>query len=212
MDVTGAGAAVPDAIVAPDSASAPFPFLHLPLELREQVYSNLLLHPLLVEISHCPPYFPWVHHSILLTCRTVHSEARRILYSHNTFYLRRFSRLFLDNIGPTNRNLLRKIRIDWDAREEYQTGFKKVFGVLSGMKNLREVIFWLDGGPDYPSLQCMRGHVKNYGMVDFMSDEDNIQDLDSNGKTKVEFRLAGSKRGLWVAVSQLLSAHPLTLT
>jgi len=60
--------------------STPSPFLHLPLEIRRQIYTHLLKprpSPTAFQLTFPRP--------ILLLNRQIHHEASEILYSHNTF-------------------------------------------------------------------------------------------------------------------------------
>ena len=70
--------------------SAVYSLLGLPTEIRQQIYSYLLIsdQPLTIY-TYCPPYRPsnGIHPAILRTCKTTHIEAMSLLYNFNIFRL-----------------------------------------------------------------------------------------------------------------------------
>lgn len=73
---------------SPSTATSPFPFLKLPLEVRSRIYRFTLL----PANKHIHPYIKsWYDQEtrnavpLFLTCRQIHTEAEDILYSHGVF-------------------------------------------------------------------------------------------------------------------------------
>lgn len=78
--------------------TTPSPLLHLPLEIRRQIYAHLLTprpSPTAFQLTFPRP--------ILLTNRQLHAEASEILYSHNTFSLE------MEPTSPPLQNSLRHL-------------------------------------------------------------------------------------------------------
>jgi hypothetical protein len=69
---------------APNTCTLNSPFLNFPGEIRNQIYTLLLVIPYKFFIFH-PSVSYRVHPQILAVCRQVHTEARQILYGSNTF-------------------------------------------------------------------------------------------------------------------------------
>ncbi|KAF3279535.1 hypothetical protein TWF970_004086 [Orbilia oligospora] len=66
----------------------PFPFLSLPRELRDEIYSYFLLFDLPVEVFSIPaplPDWPSLDISLFFLNKQVHDEASEFFYSRNTF-------------------------------------------------------------------------------------------------------------------------------
>lgn len=116
----------------------PLGFLDLPGEIRNQIYSNLYLHPGIIyplnfitarRQGYQPNLFrnwhpqPALCFDLLLTCHQIHDEACDILYGRNTF---RFIserenapndgyscvRHFMDTIGQDNRQRVRHVEME----------------------------------------------------------------------------------------------------
>jgi len=99
----------------------PLPFLQLPREVRDQIYSYALqtavnirpefhdIHSLSLQHSPWKPESP----AICLVNRQIYVEAMEILYSKNTFCFSNPSELlsFEDQIGIPNRDLVQRIEI-----------------------------------------------------------------------------------------------------
>jgi hypothetical protein len=98
----------------------PFPFLHLPPELRNTIYTLALTSPTPLILA---PYKPHVHRPatpLLRTCRQIHHEATPLLYTSNTFNFlsrRAYHTLlyFLTQIGARNTRWLRNVGVVWPA-------------------------------------------------------------------------------------------------
>ncbi|TQN64238.1 hypothetical protein CSHISOI_11235 [Colletotrichum shisoi] len=110
------------------------PFLSLPPEIRNAIYSYALTDPGKDLLTYCGIFLqpddrgrhpdPSNHEPekvsarILRTCRAVHDEASGILYSENTFIALGLHELrqWLEVIGPRNRGFLRRVLVGWDDR------------------------------------------------------------------------------------------------
>ncbi|KAK6518692.1 hypothetical protein TWF506_005830 [Arthrobotrys conoides] len=74
--------------------SPSFPFLSLPLELRNEIYKHLLYHPTqpipyALQLQNPPPYCPVSQNlSIFRVNQQIHAEAARIFYTSTTFVIR----------------------------------------------------------------------------------------------------------------------------
>ncbi|KAJ0159300.1 hypothetical protein CTA2_9963 [Colletotrichum tanaceti] len=113
------------------------PFLSLPPEVRNAIYSCVLADPGKNPVTYCGMFLRPIdrdHHpelsshepekgfaGILRTCRAVHDEASGILYSENTFIAAGLYELrqWLQAIGPRNRGFLRRVLVGWDRRAAY---------------------------------------------------------------------------------------------
>ncbi|KKZ63919.1 hypothetical protein EMCG_01777 [[Emmonsia] crescens] len=103
--------------------SSPFLLHRLPYELRHQIYKASLItnHPIdphnRQQISFSP--------SILATCKQIHEEAAPILYGENKFILQNlpWDTEWLDDIGPHNVSLLRRVQLFVDAGPITMTEF-----------------------------------------------------------------------------------------
>lgn len=100
----------------------------IPAELRCHIYTLALVenHP----IERATPVYPsrtWTAPALLQSCRQVREEASQIYYSLNTFNFRmkscsrgkateRWLLTWLSHLSPTDRLLLRRIRLDDTAK------------------------------------------------------------------------------------------------
>jgi len=105
-------------------SSTPSPFLALPAELRQKIYTHLLTtpHPIRGPLARGTQTYA-LHTSILRTSRLIHTEARSIFFSHNTFVITSLPSLSLasdDNgsgafeppLQPHDLALVRRLEID----------------------------------------------------------------------------------------------------
>ncbi|KAF2138867.1 uncharacterized protein K452DRAFT_194578, partial [Aplosporella prunicola CBS 121167] len=115
------------------------PFLRLPAELRNEIYSLLLTSPTIPALqrkaARCTTYSAAralpradIHPAILQTCRQIHAEATPMLYGRNTFAAHPSLLSGLPNLvqpsrpvtAPSVANLIRNwrlaVRLDTDAR------------------------------------------------------------------------------------------------
>jgi hypothetical protein len=152
-------------------------FLDLPGEIRNQIYSQILIVPplsvprLLVD----PPIYP----QILVVCRKIHDEAKQILYSCNTFLahpnllsgLPRL-RLHYETISsPTLISLIQRyhIRVRLDCDPNFSLA--KATTAFSGVEELTIEVFQAQfGSSDYKVLRLfeeVRGvkRTRVYGSV-----------------------------------------------
>lgn len=152
-------------------------FLDLPGEIRNQIYTSLLILPSISQPRPLgdPPLYP----QILSTCRKIHLEASQILYGSNTFLahpqllssMPRL-RLYCDTISSSSLiSMISKyhirIRLDCDpnfTREKAEIAF-------SGVEELTIEVFQAQfGSSDYKVLKLFEGvrgvrKVKIYGSV-----------------------------------------------
>lgn len=98
----------------------PFPFLRLPRELRNEIYTLSLRATSSVEAVKCPTYTDAFEHphkpptpGLLYVSKQVYSEARDILYVVNTFRFRSPDQMlaFEDQVGEWNSRLVRGLDI-----------------------------------------------------------------------------------------------------
>lgn len=70
------------------SSSSSSPFLTLPAEIRQKIYTHLLTapHPIRGPVARGNQTYS-LHTAILRTSRLIHTEARSIFFSHNTFVI-----------------------------------------------------------------------------------------------------------------------------
>jgi hypothetical protein len=152
-------------------------FLDLPGEIRNQIYFQLLI-VLPVSVSqllHHPPIYP----QILGVCKKVHEEARRILYSCNTFLahpnlLSSFPRLRLHYStisSPTLISLIQRyhIRVRLDCDPNFS--LKEANHSFTGIEELTIEVFQAQfGSSDYKVLRLFEGvrgvkRARIYGSV-----------------------------------------------
>lgn len=101
-----------------------FPFLHLPCELRYEIYRYHLSRRgsiILLDTEDGDEYGrPILGVNLLLTCRQVYNEAANILYGHNHFelwpHLAKTTNIFLKCLVPTNAKRLRHVEIVLNLR------------------------------------------------------------------------------------------------
>lgn len=154
-----------------------FTFLDLPGEIRNQIYTQLLLvpRPSLQRLPGDPPIYP----QILSVCRKVHEEARQILYSCNTFLahpnllsgLPRLSLYHGSISSSTLISLIRRyhIRVRLDCDPNFS--LIKAASAFSGVEELTIEVFQAQfGSSDYTVLRLFEGvrgvkRVRIYGSV-----------------------------------------------
>ncbi|TVY55103.1 hypothetical protein LSUE1_G009500, partial [Lachnellula suecica] len=155
----------------------PLTFLDLPGEIRNQIYTLLLLLPSFSTRRPLgdSPIYP----SILSTCHKIHTEARQILYSSNTFLAHPSLltamprlRIYYSTISsPSLISLIRRfhiiVRLDCDPNYT----FEKVKKAFSGAEELTIQVFQAQfGSSDYKVLRLFEGvrgvqRVRVYGSV-----------------------------------------------
>lgn len=101
LTVPGANEVSSELSVPDRNEMSPSPFLHLPPEIRLEVYRYLLLSKHTIRMTRQLDYHfvfrpNFVFPAILRTCKLIHSEAMTILYGENLFRAHR--------IDDTNRN------------------------------------------------------------------------------------------------------------
>ena len=118
-----------------------FPLFKLPLELREYVYSHILVQdkqPL--HLTRRPKFDSQPKNAataILATNRKIYLEARRLFLSGNEFLIRGtlIDRKWLKQLGPEGRKQLRKLTFLNDTRS-YSLNNYRTFNILSACPNL----------------------------------------------------------------------------
>lgn len=148
-----------DASTTADTTSAPpptpqplpplAPFLSLPLEIRRQIYSHLLLapptHPILWPSAPSTKPQRTIHPSILLANRQINHEATSLLYTHNRFSFHHpsdcniFSHIFAQPFAHHLSSIVFRMR-DRPSDVALWTGY---FGNVEGVRGLRVDMPWL---------------------------------------------------------------------
>lgn len=145
--------------------STPRPFLSLPGETRNRIYSYVLT-------VNVPDSTPWVtvrkdeapllrpDHSclaILATCQQIHSEAFHVYYRNNTLNVASTNDLcsFTRAIGPARRNEIRSVRCDFPLAEQQEADAR---ATLFQLRRLQSLSFeYVAYDPDWRCLRCPDG-------------------------------------------------------
>ncbi|KAK2000714.1 hypothetical protein LX36DRAFT_654146 [Colletotrichum falcatum] len=116
-----------------------FRFLRLPREIRNMVYHLALLHRTSVVIERedkCSAGTTPIAAPLLRTCKTVHAEARGILYSQQILIGDRADPVvWLRTIGPENRFYLRHVHLGSTRTFSYRT-VAKLLGNVPDLESL----------------------------------------------------------------------------
>ena len=164
------------------AAQSPCPFFRLPREIRDEIYSYLLVAPHNIAIplsirtrnnapsticiKRHPHFHNHVNSDILLVCRRINTETTALLYPKNIFDLQDKSVEFLEAIGEKNRKLLRCIMIHWRPFGESYTSttFRKTIGEIARLRDsLTFVQISVDVPASYCMVRCLQRIVKAYG-------------------------------------------------
>ncbi|KAL8919847.1 MAG: hypothetical protein Q9208_006580 [Pyrenodesmia sp. 3 TL-2023] len=144
-------------------------FLSLPLEIRDQIYKEVLT--VKHDIYHDERYFPPSAISLLRTCKQVRDEGCAVLYGGNTIWVDspRYFLEWLGKIGASNLKLLSRIRIEtnywkiWELdREPWCQILRFLVHLATGLRHV--FIFWNSGGKDIKFVREL-GEIKNLRSV-----------------------------------------------
>lgn len=113
----------------------PFPILDLPPEIRRIVLRMMLVPPRMLDsysVKYDKPKTGHVAWKVLLTCKQLYEEGRRLLYGQNIFHLIRggdissltpvFTAILwpsLNSAAEENLAMIQRVAIDLDTREAY---------------------------------------------------------------------------------------------
>ncbi|KAF2432080.1 hypothetical protein EJ08DRAFT_732826 [Tothia fuscella] len=119
MEIDGETTTTPPLAASQQTPEGDYGFFRLPAELRNQIYSELIVTDCAFRLGHHGPYSheprQEIHPAILRTSSAVYHEAIAILYGNNSFFLGpvgfkpTYSASFLTSIGPHNALLIRTV-------------------------------------------------------------------------------------------------------
>lgn len=141
-------------------------FLSLPAEIRLEIYEAALIMPFEIEATFRKRMDQTVliPGDLLLTCKQIHSEAKDILYSQNTFHasdktVDTDGIEWLSRIGPRNAQHIRFLTLSINHGISSVRGEESLLRYLRKLKSvltdLQELTFWIAEHNWEPSFQTL---------------------------------------------------------
>jgi hypothetical protein len=164
---------------APNTCTLNSPFVKLPGEIRNQIYTHLLVIPYNI-FAFYPGNSRVVHPQILTVCRQVHAEARQILYGSNTFIADlalltplpqltiRYRKIYSSCLISLIRRYHIRVRLDCDPNYTYDVARESFSGLESLTIEIWQAQF---GSSDHEVLRLFEGvrNVKNLQIIGSIS-------------------------------------------
>ncbi|EPS40842.1 hypothetical protein H072_5269 [Dactylellina haptotyla CBS 200.50] len=164
-------------------SDSPSPFLRLPRELRDQIYTLVLSFdtPKIPQASANPDFMSEYKHlsldlSLLRACRQVHDEAAEIFYGHNTFVIRVVTQIEAKHV-----------KVNWMAPWEslgyyYTIGIRPSEVVISGEDSSEDMNVIEEGTGDLrlpsryrPLIRRLRIDIEDFRKEVFFLPKSNLQ-------------------------------------
>ena len=151
-----------------------FPFLSLPLELRERIYEYAFLQKGMTRYSMY--HRGAIHTALIRTCRQVYSEAGSLPLKYNTPCFNNYAGI-LNFVGfcltPKTRDLVTRVHLEIDMDDIHNPSYKQSLARLQ-LLPITNLEITLRGGYTYDSI---KDHTC---VINAFSDFDQLQSVDPN--------------------------------